>query len=806
MTDPRFAALRRVVADALELPAAEREAFAHRECAGDAELLAEVLSLLAIDAEEGPEHTRAVHDRIAQAASAAIEEELPADIGPYRFVAKLGEGGMGVVYRAEQSGALRRSVAIKLIRAGWSSPRVVTRFESERLALARMDHRNIASVLDAGATADGRPWFVMELVEGDPLTRWCDERRLDLRERLRLFLDVCRGVQHAHQKGIIHRDLKPSNVLVTERDGEAVPKIIDFGIAKALAEPLDADAPATMAGQLLGTPEYLSPERLAGRDDGADIRTDVYSLGVMLFELLSGRRPFDRSNLRRTPSTTTAGVAGEEPPALTAGTRLDREAAAEVARRRRADPAQLRRQLAGELDWIVARALAVDPDRRYATVQGLLLDIERHLAGEAVLAGRPSALYRLRKFARRYRAAIAVTAVVMLALVVGLAESQRQRLRADAAREEAESVTDFLSQMLASVRPDEQGRDVTVRQVLDTAADSIGTRFARSPLVRARLQSTIGLAYEALGDNDAAIAQLTAVVAERRRRLGDGAVPTLDALNDLGGVLDRAGRLDEAVAAFTEALAGSRDQGDRARRQAIDAGNGLANIAAIRGDLAAADELYREALALKRETSAEPDAQTISLLNNLALLRFDQGRPEEAEELILRVLELRRRIDGPAHPLTLEARINHAGLLQATGRTDEAIAAMEAMLPEVRRIMGEVHRSTLSLMNNLGQAQADAGRLDAAASLMREILDLRTGHLGPDHVDTLITAYNLAEILRRQGRYAAAEALHRDTLERRRRILGEDHPHTELSRRGLAATRAERASGPDGRPGAGRRD
>ena len=354
----------------------------------------------------------------------------------------------------------------------------------------------------------------------------------------------------------------------------------------------------TMVGQRLGSPDYMSPERIEGEDDDADIRTDVYSLGVLLYELLSGRLPFDRSSRRGRPFG--SGVPGgtrAEPPSLAARTATNRERADQLAARRRTDPSSLRRLLRGELDWVVAKALAPDRDQRYGTVQELAQDLQNHLAGEPVLAGRPGLGYRLGRFVRRQRVPITVTAVVVISLAAGLVESQRQRLRADEALAQAESVTTFLSDMLASVRPDEKGRDVTVRQVLDEAAVGIADEFADEPLVRARLQSTIGQAYNALGENDAAIAQLEAALATRRAELGDDATATLLSLCDLGEALSRDGRFAEAGALYREALAGFRRHPGEQVGRVGKAMNGLANALADLGRLEEAEPFYLEALA-----------------------------------------------------------------------------------------------------------------------------------------------------------------------------------------------------------------
>jgi non-specific serine/threonine protein kinase/serine/threonine-protein kinase len=794
MDPSQYAQLRRIVDGALELASGQREEFARAECGEDSELLAQVLVLLAHDATADEQLTGVLEDKIRAAAADALDDYTgPDTIGNYRIVEKIGEGGMGVVYRAEQTGALQRSVALKLIRAGWNSKRVVTRFESERLALARMDHPNIARVFDAGSTDDGRPWFVMELVEGRHLVAWCDAQRLSPHRRLRLFLEVCRGVQHAHRKGIIHRDLKPSNILVSGESDKPVVKIIDFGIAKALTGTDDHPAGNTLAGQQLGSPDYMSPERLDGEDDDPDVRSDIYSLGVILFELLSGHLPFDRSSSRRLAfGSGTAGSTREEPPSLSAGGRGTR-ITSEVATARDTDPASLRRMLRGELDWIAGKCMAPDRDNRYDGVPELSQDIERHLAGEPVLAGQPGLNYRVGKYLHRHRLPITMTLVVVTALSAGLFESQRQRRVADATRAEAEAVTGFLSDMLASVQPHEMGREVTVRQVLDKANGQLGADFGHRPRIQARLQSTIGQTYLALGQTDEAIKLHEEVVAMRRRENGDDSVETLMAICDLGQAVSRAGQSRRASELYREALDGLEGRSDTEIDKVLKATNGLANALSDQGRLEEAEPYYLEALSRSRELLGDEDPMTTSLINNLALLRADQGDMESCAELLAESLELRRRSLGEDHPHTMESVISFASVQSHLGDLDAAIAALEPMVPRARKVMGESHRTTLAAMNNLAWAYAENGDLEKAEAMTLETWEIRRRTLGDEHPDTLISAHNMAKLYLKVGRLDEAEALHREVLATRIRVLGADHPHVQFSRDALAEIQADRS-------------
>ncbi len=434
-------------------------------------------------------------DSPKNAAHHATPIDTPQHIGPYRILSLLGEGGFGAVYVAEQSQPVRRRVAVKVIKAGMDTRAVLARFEAERQALALMDHPNISKVLDAGATDNARPYFVMELVKGEPITDYCNRHDLDITQRINLLIQVARAVQHAHQKGIIHRDIKPSNILVTLVDGKPVPKVIDFGIAKATTGPLTEHTIYTREGQLIGTPEYMSPEQAEMSGLDIDTRTDVYALGVLLYELLTGVLPFDSETLRKASGAEIQRIIRETQPPRPS-TRLSSIARTSDAAE---DSRTVARRLRGDLDWIVLMAMEKDRTRRYPTADALADDLIRFLQHEPVLAGPPSTAYRLRKFARRNRPLIATASAIALIILAALAtisialvQVSRQRDAATSAREESEAVTQFLADMLAAVDPAEQGKDVTVRAVLDQAANLIDDQFPDQPAVRARLLHVVG--------------------------------------------------------------------------------------------------------------------------------------------------------------------------------------------------------------------------------------------------------------------------------------------------------------------------
>jgi eukaryotic-like serine/threonine-protein kinase len=697
--------------------------------------------------------------------------ESPQRVGPYRILRKVGEGGMGIVYEAEQEAPVRRRVALKLIKLGMDTREVLARFDSERQALALMNHPNIARVYDAGATAEGRPYFAMEYVQGIPITDYCDKHKLPIRDRLGLFMDVCEGVQHAHQKGIIHRDIKPSNILVSSQDDAPIPKIIDFGVAKATSQRLTEQTVFTEFGQVIGTPEYMSPEQAELTNLDIDTRTDVYSLGVLLYELLTGRQPFDATELRR------AGLAEiqrrlreDEPPKPSSRVTVNSQDSAVSATNRRADVRALGRALSGDLDWITMKAMEKDRVRRYETPHALALDVGRHLNDEAVLAGPPSGLYRARKLFRRHRVSVLAASAVVVALIAGVIGTSWALLRAVQAERQAaaeavesrrqtaiaEAVNGFLNNdLLAAVAPSAargQGKDVTMRQVLDVAGERIdrasqsGGRFASEPLVEAAVRLTLGHTYRELGAYAAAEPHLRRAVELRRGALGADHQETARVMNQLAVLHWRQGRFDLA------------------------------------------EPLYRQVYEVSRRTLGDDHLDTMAYEMNLASLYRAQGRYQDAEPLYQHNLETRLRVVGPEHPGTLDTMGNLANHYQETGRYDKAEALHRQAVETRRRVQGLKAPGTVSEMNNLANDLALLQRYDEAGLMMRETLALKLELYGAAHPTTLNTVSSLAELNGAIGHDAEAEVLHRQALEGRTRALGPDHVRTLQSSTGLAAT------------------
>ena len=560
-----------ILVEVLQQDETTREEFINHACKGDPALRGRVMSLL-----RGYEGAGAMLENSPVAGSAGVARSrdatsahdyaVGARIGRYKILQELGEGGYGAAFMAEQEEPVRRRVALKVIKLGMDTREVIKRFEAERQALALMDHPNIAHVLDAGATESGRPFFVMELVQGVAITHHCDQCRLGTVERVKLFIQVCSAIQHAHQKGIIHRDLKPSNVLVTLHDGVPVPKIIDFGIAKAMHEPLLDRTHVTAFEQFIGTPAYMSPEQLdAGRID-IDTRSDIYSLGVLLYELLTGRTPFGSRDLLKTGVDEMRRTIREKVPARPSARvgSLSLVDGISVAEARGTDPSKLRSWLRGDIDWIVMRCLEKDRSRRYETANGLAQDLIRHLRHEPTTARPPSTAYHLGKLIRRNRLAFGAATAVLLALVAGMGISAwflvRERAAHQRAALEAErsaQVARLMQDMLTGVGPQVAvGRDTRLlRTILDETVIRIESQLAGQPEVEASFRETLGRVYQDLGELSAAALMYERSLQLRREVFGSDHVLVADSLQHLGEVRVLQDRLQEAETLLTEALA-----------------------------------------------------------------------------------------------------------------------------------------------------------------------------------------------------------------------------------------------------------
>jgi serine/threonine protein kinase len=842
---------------ARQKPAGERPGFLAQACGDDGNLRRRVEALLQADDNPGSfmqqpavslKADESTEDGCGREEGATPPPHEPGDgpgsrVGPYRLLSPIGEGGMGAVFLAEQTRPVQRLVALKVIKPGLDSCQVIARFEAERQALALMDHPNIAKVLDGGTTETGRPFFVMELVQGQPITHYCDEHRLNVRDRLGLVVPVCQAVQHAHQKGVIHRDLKPSNVLVALCDGRAVPKVIDFGVAKATGPRLTERTLYTEVGAVVGTPEYMSPEQAQLNPLDVDTRSDIYALGVLLYELLTGTTPLDRERLKEPALLEVLRLIREEEPqrpSTRVGTAV---APSTVAANRGLEPRKLSRLLRGELDWIVMKCLEKDPDRRYETANALALDLQRYLADEPVQACPPSRSYRLRKLVGRNKGAVLAASLVVSALVSGIvgttwemvratdaeaaavAETRRkdealaakdaalsQALYEQARAEKAEgkakddrdwavgaeadmrAFTKFLVEdVLAAARPKDvqggQGVDVKVVDALAAVEGRVGKVFSGRPKAEATARHAIGVTWRNLGQYAKAEQHLRRAVELRRQQLGPDALDTLDSCNSLAVTVQQAGRVSEALPLFEDTLRREEAVRGADHPQVLEVLHNLASAYVEDGQPERAVPLHRRALDLRRARFGDDNADTLSSLNGLGLAYLGEEDWERAVPLLQAALDGRRTVLGPKHSHTLASLSNLGMAYMQMGNPDKAIPPFTEAQNTRKAVLGPDHPITLQSMNNLAAAYQDTGQLDKAIPLFQEALEKHGIDPGPDHPRTLQMMGNLAAAYRDAGRYDDAVRLLEGALKRAAAALGPDdaltvrtHQHLQLAR------------------------
>jgi serine/threonine protein kinase/tetratricopeptide (TPR) repeat protein/thiol-disulfide isomerase/thioredoxin len=802
--------LKSVFLGALEISDAEqRAAYLDEACGGNIELRSQVESLLKAHEQAGGFLKPVAFDPDVQPDQSPLAEAAGTVIGHYKLLEKIGEGGMAVVYMAEQQEPIRRKVALKIIKLGMDTKQVIARFEAERQALALMDHPNIAKVFDAGTTETGRPYFVMELVSGVSITEYCDKNNQSTKDRLALFLQVCNAVQHAHQKGIIHRDIKPSNVMVTMHDNKPVPKVIDFGIAKATNQRLTEKTLFTRYAQIIGTPAYMSPEQAGLSDLDIDTRTDIYSLGVLLYELLTGTTPFSEEELHQAGYLEMQRVIREQEP-VKPSTRLSvlGDTATIVASRRGASPELLRKLLQGDLDWIVMKSLEKDRARRYETAQEVAADIVRHLSHEPVQAAAPSASYRLRKFVRRHRIGVlfGLLASVLVSLTIcalavstvlvwqeqgrtqqalkreqnALDQETQARTAAEREAKTAQAVADFLNKdLLASVDPTRaRGRQVTVREILDAACQKIEGRFQDEPLIEAAVRQTLGGTYGGLGEYAEAARQLERVYQIHREHLQEEDPLAIPAMASLGWVYVNQGRYDEAEPLLRRGLEIAERALGKEHATTLGRMSELAVLYDRQERSPEAESLYLQALESQKRVLGEGDLATLNTMHNLATLYSKQRRYQEAETLFRKVVETKQRSLGEDHPDTLRSVNNLATLLKQQGRYDEAEPLLLQTLEIMRRVFGEEHPDTLPTMQNLADLYRLQGRRQQSEPLFIKVLEIRRRTLGEEHPQTMDCMNGLAILYSEQGRYQEAEPLYLKLVEIAKRTLGEEQADT----------------------------
>ena len=751
-----------VFESALDVPPEERDALLDRACAGDALLRAEVENLLEQDALAERDGFLAPLDGDAQLGklAACFQPAHAAGTtlaGRYRLLEPLGEGGMGTVWKAEQREPVKRQVAVKLIRAGLDSKTLLVRFEAERQALALMEHPHIARVFDGGTTESGHPFLVMELVQGQPLTAYCDQHRLTIAQRLDLFTQVCAAVQHAHQKAILHRDLKPSNILVTEHDGKLVPKVIDFGLAKALqsGSPLTEESLHTGYGMVLGTPLYMAPEQVA-KPLEVDTRADTYALGVILYELLTGTTPVEKHRYKEADWHDFQRLLREVDPPRPSARLSSSDSLPALATIRQTEPKKLTRQVRGELDWIVMKALEKDRDRRYETANGLALDVQRHLTGMPVLAHPPSAGYRMRKFIRRNKGPTVAVGLLLLTLLGGIASTTWGMMRAETRRVESdkrlaqlekgnEFITGILSDLdIDDVKAGPDPLEAVLGKRLVKASEQIEGEAVGDPLVVADLQNRIGTALLSLGHPHEAITLFEKVRDTRTAALGSDHPDTLASMSNLAVSLQRAGKLASAL------------------------------------------PLYQEVHTRRKAVLGEDHLDTISSLGHLASGHRNLGRPDLAFSMFEKCIEVRKSKLGVDHADTLNSMTSLAEAYLAVGLIGPATRDYEEVLRLQKLTLGAADLKTLVTVNNLALAYQAAGKLELALPMLEENYKRRRAKLGIDHPGTLQSMNNLSSAYMEANKLDSALALREEVLAHARFRMGPSHPVTHLYTLNLA--------------------
>ena len=825
----------------IETPEARRQ-YVQEACGADLDLQRRVEDLLRAH-EEQETFLNSPTREFRSLLDASADEGPDTSIGPYRLIHRIGQGGMGTVFLAEQTQPVQRQVAVKVIRPGMDSDKVIARFEAERQALALMDHPRIAKILEAGTTPAGRPYFVMELIRGETITRYCDGRRLTLRERLQIFISVCQAVQHAHQKGIIHRDLKPSNVLVALYDGKAAPKVIDFGIAKATGVRLTERTLSTEFGSVVGTLEYMSPEQAEPGQLDIDTRSDIYSLGALFYEMLTGTTPLQPQLRRGTSLVDQLRIIREEEPPRPSTRLITTEELPTIGANRGVEPKKLLGLLRGDLDWIAIKCLQKDRTRRYATANALARDLERYLNAEPVEACPPSAGYRLRMLLKRHKGPVLAASVLFLSLLAGIVGTTWGLVRADEAREAekeraegerlarreaeaaekqareekqraveekllADAVREFLQKKLLGqadtrVQADDllkQGaqaagaaRNVTVRELLDRAAaelapEKIEASFPGQPLLQAELLRTVGRTYRALREYDLAIAFLRRAAALCRRSLDPNSSQTLDTLDDLGEVYQDAGNLQEAIPLFEQVRAAQEKQLGPDHKRTLTTLDHLAMAYQRAGNLQKSIQLLEQVRDARQKQVGPDDPNVLPTLNNLAVAYRAAGKLPEAIEILEQVRDIELKKLSPDHPETLVTLEELALAYQESGRVPDAIPLLKQVRVAAEKKFGPDDPETLAAIGNLARAYLVSGQLPKAIPLFEQVCAAQAKKLPADHPEVLVGLNNLAVAYGKDGKLPEATRLLEQVRDRqvKKAGLGPTHPHTLSTYHNLA--------------------
>jgi serine/threonine protein kinase/tetratricopeptide (TPR) repeat protein len=791
-----FGRMQAVFLDAVEHHAPEEwDAYLDQACAGDEELRAQVAMLLKAHAQGGSLPGRAALGLDRSVALPPVAEGPGTVIGPYKLLEQIGEGGFGVVFMAEQTQPVRRKVALKVLKPGMDTRQVVARFEAERQVLAILDHPHIAKVHDGGATPLGRPYFVMELVKGVPITDFCDQHQFTPRQRLELFLSVCQAVQHAHHKGIIHRDLKPSNILVVMHDTTPVVKVIDFGVAKALGQELTDKTLFTGFAQMVGTPLYMSPEQAGQSGLDIDTRSDIYSLGVLLYELLTGTTPFTREHFRQAAYDEIRRIIREtEPPRPSTRLSESKDTLRSISAQRQTEPAKLTKLVRGELDWIVMKCLEKDRNRRFQTANGLARDIERHLADEPVEACPPSVAYRVKKLLRRHRGPVVAAAVVLLALLAGIVGTTWGLLRAERERQAAEDAA--AAERQARVDAQEKKAEAD-RQKARAAA---GEKLAGERLAQLEAEQLQTRAQQARAEANAAKALEQKRIADAVRDfLQTKLLRQADPQNQATALLRSGGfaaaakpdvtvraLLDRAAAELSPEKIEARFPKQPLLQAEILRSVGVTYLGV--GEYGQAIGFLQRAAGLRQQQLGPDHPDTLLVHAELGVAYREADKLPQAIALLQETAEASKTRLGADHAETLVILGNLARAYHLAGKLPEAVKLFEQVSAAQERTLGLDHPATLTTLNNLGLAYLAAGELTQAARVLEQVRALREARSGRDHPETLTALNNLAVTYYTAGKYADALKVFDQVRASLEAQLGPDHPNTLIAAGNVAVT------------------
>ena len=768
--DTRWEQIWDIFFKALELKGELRQALLVENCGEDAELRREVEELL-IANEQGTNPLDV--PIISNEPGPALGDE----INGYRLLRVLGEGGMGVVFEAQQVQPIERRVALKLIKPGMDTRNVLLRFAMERQTLALMNHPGIAQVFDAGISPQGRPYFVMELVSGMPVTRWCDDQKLTLFQRIEVFRAICSAVQHAHQKGIIHRDLKPSNILIAASDDQPQPKIIDFGIARALHR-TTGPAGITRIGDFVGTPEYMSPEQAGINNLDLDTRTDIYSLGVVLYVLLTGTLPFNAETLGTSDYAELQRILREQEPSPPS-TQLKKlgDNVEEIAARRGLDPKQLIKALSGDLDWIVLKAMDKDRTRRYDTVSEFSADLGNFVNQRTVTAHPPGKAYRMRKFVARHKVSVTAAAAIAVALIAAVIGITMGLVVAERERHRAETVSHFLQDMLVASKPENaQGRDTSyIKEVLANASQRVDKELKDQPEAAASLHYTIAGTYRSLGLYDEAAEHFVTALQLQRKYLGSDHELTLETLSMFATLRWEQGKYKEAEALARETLAGQDRIYPKNDDRRLSTLNTLGLVLKTTGRYAEAENLYREVMDIRRQTLGIGNVSTIISQSNLARLLEERGKLDEAVKLMREVVEVGLSVQGEDDPETLVSLDILGVMLRKQGKLAEAETYHRRALAGSRKVLGDDHEDTLGVRLNLARLLMAQEKLAEAESELRQTLDIVSHKYGENTFYTFATARSLGDCLLKENQPKEAETVYKRALAAGSAILPPEH-------------------------------